>query len=44
VNEVEIFAMTQLIAWSWARSDRQIVRFSFLEWCISPKVCLSEIR
>jgi len=44
VDEVETFATTQLTAWSWARTDRQIIHFSFPEWCISPKVCLSKIR
>jgi len=44
VDDVEIFAMTQVNAWQWTKTGRQKVHFSFSDWCLNPRECLVQLR
>ena len=44
VDEVEIFAVAQLHAWSWAKFSGLKLWETFAEWCMHPVDCLREIK
>ena len=43
VDHIEIFAMSQVKAWSWVASKVQGVCFSFSDWCLEPMVCMRSV-
>jgi len=43
VDHIEIFAMSQVKAWSWVASKAQGVCFSFSDWCFEPMVCMRSV-
>jgi len=44
VDEIEIFAVAQLYAWSWVKFRGFRLRAKFSEWCIHLMDCLREAR
>ena len=44
LDEIEIFALAQLDAWSWTKFSGFRLCGSFLEWCIHPVDCLRALR
>ena len=44
VDEVEIFAVAQLHAWSWTKFSGLKLRGTFAEWCMHSVDCLREIK
>jgi len=44
VDEVEIFAIAQLHAWSWAKFSGLKLQGTFTKWCIHLIDCLREIK
>jgi len=40
IDPIEIFAMSQLKAWSWVVSKARDICFSFSVWSLEPMICM----
>jgi len=44
IDYSEFFSLTQLKVWSWISLKLPLVGFSFLNWCLEPRVCMLSIK
>jgi len=44
VDHIEIFAMSQVKAWSWVVCKVRGAGFSFSDWCLEPMICMRSVK